>query len=242
MKKNIRSKLLLIFGVGAVIGTLLKLLTDLRKNDLIIRLHYSGWRTLSAATTVVAIIFGALLLAVAVIGLCLNWRNKAAQRSEQELARQRQAEANEAKKLRDPEDVRKFFIRICNERPHCQIAKMIKSQLDKMNEFQSRFENLLEVNDISMSANIRRLLQDIEDSICADCKSAINRYIVSDESGFEATAEKVYKKNMEILEKVQSFLDDLADFASGQSCGDDALQNLTDYETTIRASMNEEVF
>ncbi len=240
--KNIRSKLLLIFGAGAVIGTILKLLTDLRKNDLIIRMHYSGWRNLNTALTVAIIIFGVLLLGTVAIGLCLNWRNKTAIRAEREMARRRAAEESEAKKLRNPEDVRRFFIRICSEKPHCQIAKLIKGQLDKMNEFQAKFENLLEINDISMASNIRRLLQDIEDSICADCKSAINKYVVSDESGFEDTADRVYKKNEGILGEVQTFLDDLADFASGQSSGDDALKNLNDYEEQIRASMNEEVF
>ncbi len=242
MKKNIRTKLLAIFGVGAIAGVIMKLIAGLNKNNLIIRMHYSGWRNLDTVATAITAFFGVLLLAGVAIGLCLKWREKMAIRSENEQARQLQAEENEAKKLRKPEDVRQFFIRICKERPHCQIAKMIKDQLDEMNEYQSRFENLLEVNDISMAANIRRLLQDIEDSICADCKSAINRYIVSDESGFEDTAEKVYKKNMEILEKVQSFLGDLADFASGQSNGEDAIRNLTIYETNIRESMNEEGF
>ncbi len=241
MKRVTRS--LLVTAGATLLSAIFYFYTVANRDGIVIRHHYSGWRTLSTVGTVLLIATGSVFVLNLAFLAYKAMQNRRELRSEEKLAKQREAEINESKKLRNPEDVRTFFIRICNERPHCQIAKMIKSQLDEMNECQSRFNNLREINDISMAQNIETLLQDIENGICANCKVAINKYIVGDESGFEETAKRVHKKNGEILEKVKSFLTGLTNYASGsQSDGDDAVRNLTVYEETIRESMNEEVF
>ena len=240
MKKHTRN--LLISAGVALVCLVFYVYTGANKEGIVIRHHYSGWRTMNTISTIALVLGGALLALSLAIFAFKHWQKRRVARSERELEAKREAELNESKKLRTPEDVRQYFIKICRERPQCQIAKMIKDQLDEMNGHQDRFEKLLEVNDISMAANIKQVLQDAEDSICADCKGAINRYIVEDDTGFEETAELVYKRNAEKLEKVQEFLNRLAEFASGQVTGEDAMRNLEIYGETISASMNEEAF
>ena len=240
MKKHTRS--LLIAVASAVICLAAYVGTIANKESLIIRYHYSGWRTINTISVIVLAISGVNLVLNLIFSGYKFWRKQKDARSEREQAAQREAELNESKKLRTPEEVRQYFIKICKDRPHCQIAKMIKDQLDEMNGHQDRFEKLLEVNDISMASNIRRVLQDAEDSICADCKSAINRYIVGDDDGFEETANQVYKRNADKLDKVKEFLAQLAAFASGNVTSGDAINNLEIYAETIRESMNEEAF
>ena len=240
MKKHTRSLLIAIVStlicLAAYVGTILN------KDGMIIRYHYSGWRTINTISSIVLAISGVnLVLNLIYSGYKYRQKQKDA-RSEQEQAAQREAELNESKKLSTPEEVRQYFIKICKAKPHSQIAKMIKDQLDEMNEHQDRFEKLLEVNDISSASNIREVLQDAEDSICADCKSVINRFIVGDDTGFEETAELVHKRNAAKLEKVKEFLAELAAFASGKITGGDAINNLEIYAETIRESMNEEAF
>ena len=241
MKKAIRS---LPFTAGAtILSAILYIYTVANKEGIVIRRHYSGWRSMTTIGTVSLIVTGiALVLNLAYIAY-KSIKHRRSLLSQEKQAKQHEMEISEARKLRNPEDVRKFFIRICGERPHCQVARDIKKQLDEMKEYQQKFANLLEVNDISMSKNIEMLLQEIEDGICANCKIAINKYIVGDDIGFEEMAKRVYEKNKDTLEKVRSFLGSLTDFAGGnQTEKDDAIRNLAIYEEKIRESINEEVY
>lgn len=234
-----RTRLLLIALGCTLLCLVLYLSTVIGKDGYVIRYHYSGWRTMNTVATILLAVSGAFLALNLAVSAYIKLRSKREKRFEQEQSMERQAKINESKKLRNPEDVRQFFIRICNEKPHYRIAHMIKDQLDKMNEQQTRFENLRETNDISMAANITQALQDAEDCICADCKSAINKYIVGDEAGFEVTAEEVYFRNSARLDKVQEFLGQLADFVSGKTEGGDAMNNLEIYAEAIRETMKE---
>ena len=241
MKKHARN--LLIAAGSALVCLIFYVYTVANKEGLVIRHHYSGWRTLSTVSTILLALSGALLALVVAIYGYKKWQQKQAARFEEKQAAKREADEIESKKLRTPEDIRQFFIDICKARPHCQIAKMIKDQLDEMNEYQARFEKLLEVNNFQMAAdNIRKVLQDAEDSICDDCRSAINAYIIDEEAGFEAAAKTVYDRNEFKLGKVKEFLDKLKAYASGKVTSDDAIQNLEIFGEAISASTNKEDF
>ena len=234
----------LLAGIGSTLLSLIFYLsTIMGKDGLIIRHHYSGWRTMTTIATVLLAISGTLLALCLFVIVYSMLRNKRQMRLEQEQKMEREARMRESKKLRNPEDVRQFFVQICDEKPHCQIAKLILGQLDKMNEHQNNFDNLKEKNDISTVAdNIAQALQEAEDSICEDCKSAINRYIVGDEAGFETIGKMVYERNEHTLEKVQEFLSEVAAFVSSKGRGDEAVANLELYAQRMNDAKSEEGF
>ena len=243
MRRRARARLIAV--LGAVACFVAHVGTNIAQDSLVIRYHYSGWRTIHIITTV------ALVISVAVLAFDLataglrKLRQKKAVRIEAESTKRREAEQSESKKLRDPEDIRQFFIQICNcGRSQCAgPARQIVEQLNQMNDHQSTFERLLEINDISAVAeSTRKLLQDIEDSICDSCREAINRYIINDFDGFERAAKKIHAKNAAVLTEVQSFLKTMADFASGQNNGEDATRCLASYNETIREAMQREDF
>ena len=239
MKKRTRN---LLIAAGAALASLIfYVYTNANKNGIVIRHRYSGWRNMNTASTILLALSGAVLVLILAFYGYMNWRQKKMARSEQEQEAQREADLIESKKLRTPEDIRQFIIGICNSRPHCQTAKLIKDQLDEMNGYQDRLERLLEINDTEMAKEtVRGMLQQTENEICDDCRSVINAFVVDDVEGFESAARPVYESNAYKLKKAKEFLDNLKMKASEPVTSGDAVQNLEFFGQAINSSTDKE--
>ena len=119
----------------------------------------------------------------------------------------------------------------------------IVDQLKSMDDYQLRLENLLTINDIGAMQSAREILQQIEDSICRNCKGIINRFIATDDPDeFVDAANEAISTNRQTLCQVEDFLKTLATYASGQDDGSDAEASLELCCAQMRSMLSEEDF
>jgi hypothetical protein len=144
------------------------------------------------------------------------------------------------KKLRSPEDIRACFETIRRKDPDLSDAfSRLEEQLSRIAELKVRMRTLLEMNDLEVFANTEELLDQIEDYISANCRKAVNYYIISGDKR-EDLLKSIFvlaADNEEKLSEVQKFLDQLLDYANSQEEDDAAVDTLKIYRDTIKNSI-----
>ena len=224
--------------VTAVFGAAFLLVNTVLREYIIIHAHYSTWKSYSTVSLALFAVSAAFTVFKAVS------KAKKAKDAKIETAKQElEEESKKREKKREintPEGVYKY---ICYElmsdkeiTPECH---RLLSQLDDMNKAQAKLDNLLDMNDMTGLEQSKIVLQRIEDDMCSECRTLINKYIVGGAAPFKQNVEKSYNLNAKRLEKVQALLNTMAEYANGKISGSDATAFLESYMSVIQDEMSD---
>jgi predicted RND superfamily exporter protein len=240
MQKKKKEFLTIAGTASALLGILGYIYLSMNSSIIIINTHYSTWRQYKT-TAILLIAIGAVLLIIR--GSQMILENQRIARAESESARRKkelEKSREMMKKLRSPEDIRACFETIRRKDPDLSDAfSRLEEQLSRIAELKVRMRTLLEMNDLEVFANTEELLDQIEDYISANCRKAVNYYIISGDKR-EDLLKSIFvlaADNEEKLSEVQKFLDQLLDYANSQEEDDAAVDTLKIYRDTIKNSI-----
>jgi predicted RND superfamily exporter protein len=240
MQKKKKEFLTIAGTASALLGILGYIYLSMNSSIIIINTHYSTWRQYKTAA-ILLIAIGAVLLIIRGSQMILENQRIARAESESALRKKELEKSREMmKKLRSPEDIRACFETIRRKDPDLSDAfSRLEEQLSRIAELKVRMRTLLEMNDLEVFANTEELLDQIEDYISANCRKAVNYYIISGDKR-EDLLKSIFvlaADNEEKLSEVQKFLDQLLDYANSQEEDDAAVDTLKIYRDTIKNSI-----
>lgn len=197
-------------------------LLALKKDDLVIMLHYSGWRMAKSISSVILIAVGIFLAVMAVLIFRASRQIKPEQpeKVEQPL-----------RKVMTPEAVYTYVDNLINwarqmgrsSDGYAVQLTTIRDQLDQMNELQQNLESILDSSDkVTGFASSRDLLQEIENTICGNVKNLLPYLFVSEEDFVERAIE-VTKQNEKFLDEAKDILRMIVEFINGDDAEAEAI-------------------
>ena len=236
MKK--RYALLASMIAAVVFGILFLLVSVVLREQIIIHLHYSTWKTCRTAALVP---FAAFALLSIILGI--SYANASGKEKKELIKKELEQESRRREKKREISTPEVIYQYIRDELlPDQEIARECRgllSQLDQMNKAQEKLDHLLEMNDMTGLEQSKIVLQKMEDAMCSECRTLINKYIVGGAGPFRQGMDASYRLNAERLSKVQALLNTMAEYANGKISGSDATSFLDSYMSVIREEITE---
>lgn len=231
-----KKKIIISVIISIVLMILLILLNTVLKDYIIIQNHYSTWRTFNIVSWVLFILSVIWCVFRVVRNLIIKHKNKL-ENIQDEIEIKERLEKRK-KEINTPEGVYKYIsTELIWDESISSKCRHLLQQLDEMNAAQARLDNLLDMNDMTGLEQSKIVLQRIEDDMCAECRTLINKYIVGGAKSFEEDYSKSYALNAERLEKVQALLNTMAEYANGKISGSDATAFLESYMSIIQDEM-----
>ena len=209
----------IVVGICAIIATVF---LTLKKDDLVIMLHYSGWRMAKSISSVVCAIIGVFLVMMGVL-IFRTYRQiwpKKSKKVDQPL-----------RDVMTPEAVYTYVGNLINwakqmgrdSDAYAKQLMVIHYQLDQMNKLQENLESILGSSDkASGLVSSKDLLQDIEDTICGNVKNLLAYLFVSEEDFVERAIE-VTKQNKKFLDEAKDILRMIVEFINGDDAEAEAI-------------------
>lgn len=250
LKKKRRIIVWGLIAIGWFIMLLRYLLIVRLKDDLVVKLHYSGYQAIDTVFFVASMVFFVAAVSLQTYCCVLTVRERKRDKELEEKAEPIRSEPI----LGTPEGIYRYLdkMRQCAENNFGSLhstdnvdvstrVHILLAQLDKMNEIQSKLEELLEMNNITSLDETKDLLQDIENAICmTNDRNLINYYVVGGWGSFIEHNEQISNENWSLLEQAQGLLDDIVEFVNGGKSLDQVKNRVDAFRSTVRSFLKEE--